>query len=882
MSALHDDNPPIKTLTFLFTDIQGSTRLWEQHPDAMRAALARHDTLLRRSIEQHGGHVFKTAGDAFHAAFDQPRSALAAVLQAQTALHAEPWPLPEGEAIRVRAALHAGEAERRAGDYFGAPLGRTARLLGAAHGGQTLLSETLASLLPPTPAEGASLRSLGRHRLKDLAQPQEVFQLAHPSLPDAFPPLRSLEAFTHNLPSQLSSFIGRSREMEDARRMLGATRLLTLTGTGGAGKTRLALQVAAEVIEDYPDGVWLVEMAPLSDPALLPQAVASVLGIGEGGGEQALAEPLTDALRTKSVLLVWDNCEHLVDACAHLAERLLRACPGLCLLATSREALEIGGEAVLPVPPLALPPDAQAATAEALAACDSVRLFVERATAVQPAFHLGAGNIAAVAQVCARLDGIPLALELAAARVKTLSAEQISGRLDDRFRLLTGGSRTALPRQQTLKATIDWSYDLLAPAEKIVLRRLSVFAGGWPLEAAESVCAGAEVEEWEVLDLIARLVAKSLVVAESPEEGRVRYRMQENLRSYAHERLAEAGEVETLSTRRRDWFLALVEEAEPNLSGPEQGSWLNRLERDHDNLRAALAFSHDHADGGEAGLRLAGSLWKFWLIRGYFSEGRGFLERALARSGGIDPSLRAKALSRVGILAESQGDYTAAIASYEEGLSIHRSSGDTLNVASILTNLGNMASSQGNWESAHDYLEQALSICRKLEDQKRIAILLMNIGIIATHQQKYATARSLYEESLSILRMRQDFGPLSAVLLNLGDLACNQKEYASARIYLFEGLQIAEKIGEKVCIASILTMLGYTAWPMGQYEQAAKLFGAAKSIRTSAGFSLAPHDQSSLEENVAVVRAKLGEEDFQTAWRQGEGAKPGQLVNELL
>jgi len=472
-------------------------------------------------------------------------------------------------------------------------------------------------------------------------------------------------------------------------------------------------------------------------------------------------------------------------------------------------------------------------------------------------------------------------LELAAARVKTLSAEQISGRLDDRFRLLTGGSRTALPRQQTLRALIDWSYDLLAPAEKVVLRRLSVFAGGWPLEAAESVCAGDGVEDWEVLDLIARLVAKSLVVAEAPEEGRVRYRMQENLRSYAQERLAEAGEVEALSARRRDWFLALAEEAEPNLSGPEQGSWLNRLERDHDNLRAALAFSHDHADGGEAGLRLAGSLWKFWYMRGYFSEGRGFLERALARSGDIDPVLRAKALRRLGTLTEAQ-DHTTAVSYYEEGLSIYKSLNDDFGIALTLNSLGNIASSQGDWVNARDYYEQGLVVFRARGDEGRTAILLMNTGIVANHQKKYAEACLLYEESLAIFRRRQDLGPLSAVLLNLGDLACNRKEYILARTYLFEGLQVADKLGEKVCIASILTMLGYTAWPMGQYELAAKLFGAAKSIRTSAGFSLAPHDQSSLEENVAVVRAKLGEEDFQTAWRQGEGAEPGQIVSELL
>ena len=850
MSAPHDDNPPAgdlptRTLTFLFTDVQGSTRLWERHPDAMRAALARHDALLRGCIEAHSGHVFKTAGDAFHAAFVSAEAAIAAALAAQTALHAEVWPLPEGETLRVRMALHAGKAEERGGDYFGAPLGRTARLLSAAHGGQTLLSETLAILLSSAPGEGAVLRSLGRHRLKDLTEPQEVFQLTHPALPPDFPPLRSLESFTHNLPSQLSSFVGRSREMEDARRMLTETRLLTLTGTGGAGKTRLALQVAAEAIEDYADGVWLVELAPLADPRLLVQAVAAVFGVGEEGGERALAETLTDTLRLKSVLLVWDNCEHLVAACAHLAESLLRACPGLHLLATSREALEIGGEAVLPISSLSLPPGAGASVPEALADCDAVRLFVDRAMAAQPTFRLGAGNVAAVAQVCARLDGIPLALELAAARVRVLTPEQIAARLDDRFRLLSGGSRTALPRQQTLRALIDWSYDLLPPAEKSLLRRLSVFAGGWALEAAETVCAGASidgagVEEWEVLDLLSHLVAKSLIVVEPPAGGHVRYRLLENLRSYAGERLAETGEGDALAARHRDWFLALSEAAEAHLSGPEQASWLDRLERDHDNLRAALSDSHESEGGIEAGLRMAGALWKFWWMRGYFSEGRGFLGRALANSGDIDPSLRAKALRRLGILAEGQGDYETAVSHYKEGLGIYKSLDDNFGIALILNSLGNIASSQSDWGTARDYYEQGLVIFRAQADEGRTAVLLMNIGIIANHQREYAEARSLYEDSLEIFRRRQDSGPLAAVLLNLGELACNQRDYASARAYLFEGLQVAEQLGEKECIASILTTLGYTAWPLGQYEQAAKLFGAATILLSEKRGSL-PH-----------------------------------------
>ena len=879
MSAPHDDNLPTGIVTFLFTDIQGSTRLWEQHPDAMRAALARHDVLLRAGLQNYGGHVFKTVGDSFHAAFAQADLALAAALHVQTALHAEPWPDPVQ--IQVRLALHIGDAERRDGDYFGAALSRTARLLAAAHGGQTLVSEALAVMSEGSLAPDAALRSLGRHRLKDLAQPQEIFQLTHPTLPDGFPPLRSLESFTHNLPAQLSSFIGREQEISKARRILAEARLLTLTGTGGAGKTRLALQVAAEAIEDFPDGVWIVGLAPLNDPHLLPQAVAAVLGLGEEGGERTLAQTLADALRLKSLLLVWDNCEHLVEACAHLAESLLRACPGLRLLATSREALEIGGEAVLPIPPLSLPPEARTATAEAQADCDSVRLFVERATAAQPTFRLGAGNTAAVAQICARLDGIPLLLELAAARVRVLTPEQIAARLDDLFRLLSGGLRTALPRQQNFKALIDWSYDPLPLPEKVLLRRLSVFAGGWTLEAAEAVCAEGEVEEWEVLDLLARLIAKSLVVAETPDEGRVRYRLLESLRAYACERLAESGEVEALSARHRDWFLGLAEEAEPNLSGPEQASWLNRLERDHDNLRAALAFSHDHAGGVEAGLRLVGGLWKFWWIRGYFSEGRGFLGKALARADGEETLVRAKALSGAGILAEAQGDYMAAISHYRQSLSVYRTLGVDASIGGMLNNLGSVASRQGDWENARAYYEQGLAIYRVLGDQQGIAILLMNTGNVANHQKEYAEARSLYEESLVIFRKRKDLGPLTAVLLNLGDLACNQKDYASARLYLFEGLQVAEEIGEKESIALILTTLGNASWPLGQYEQAAKLFGAATNLLASIGLSLSPHNRASFEENITTVRAKLGEERFQTAWKQGEGAKLTQLVNEL-
>ncbi|HZO88686.1 MAG TPA: adenylate/guanylate cyclase domain-containing protein, partial [Chthonomonadaceae bacterium] len=460
------------TLTFLFTDIEGSTRLWEQHPEAMRSALARHDVLLQEAIEQHSGHVFKTIGDAFCAAFDAAPSALAAALSAQRALASEDWQAPIR--LRVRMALHTGAAEARGGDYFGPPLNRVARMLAAGHGGQVLLSQAACDLLGDALPEGVSLRDLGRHRLRDLQQSEHLYQLLHPNLPADFPPLRSLEAFAHNLPVQLTSFIGREKEMEEIKRLLSTAHLLTLTGSGGCGKTRLALQVAADRVEEYADGVWLVELAAIADLGLVPQTVAVALGVSEEPN-RPLGETLANYLRPKSLLLVLDNCEHLLTACAQLADTLLRTCPKVRILASSREGLGLLGEALYHVPSLSLPDEKRLPTLEQLSQYEAVRLFVERAVLSRPDFAVTAQNAASVVQICSRLDGIPLAIELAAARARALAVEQLAQRLDDRFRLLTGGSRTALPRQQTLRALIDWSYDLLSEAERTLLRRLSVF-----------------------------------------------------------------------------------------------------------------------------------------------------------------------------------------------------------------------------------------------------------------------------------------------------------------------------------------------------------------------------------------------------------------------
>lgn len=465
--------------------------MWEEAPDLMPKTIERHDEIALSVIENNGGRVVKSRGegDSVFAVFPRASEAVAAAAKLQVALRTEPWPAKTP--IKVRMALHTGEAQERDEDYYGAPVNRCARLRAIAHGGQIVVSLTTEELVRDGLKGGVSLKDLGLHRLKDLSRPEQVFQVLHPELPEDFPPLRSLDALPNNLPQQLTSFIGREQVIAEVLDIFKHTRLLSLTGSGGAGKTRLALQVAADLLEDYEDGVWLIELAVLADPNLVAQSVATTIGVREEPGRPILAT-LTDFLKAKKVLLVLDNCEHLLSACATLCDHLLRACPGLYILATSREGLNIAGETTYRVPSLGLPdPRAQQAISD-LVQVEAVRLFVERAQAAQPGFQVNEQNAASLAQLCVRLDGIPLAIELAAARVKALSVDQINQRLDDRFRLLTGGSRTALPRQQTLRALIDWSYDLLTPEEQTLLRRLSVFAGGWTLEAAEAVCADSD------------------------------------------------------------------------------------------------------------------------------------------------------------------------------------------------------------------------------------------------------------------------------------------------------------------------------------------------------------------------------------------------------
>ncbi len=919
---------PNNPITFLFTDIEGSTKLWEQHPEAMQHALACHDAILRQAIEAHSGHIFKTIGDAFCAAFTEAPDALAAAIAAQRALHAESW--TGTGPLRVRMVLHSGKAETRDNDYFGSTINRVARLLAAGHGGQVLLSLTAGQLVQGALPEGVSLSNLGSHRLKDLQWPEYVLQLRHPELPHDFPSLRSLEAFAHNLPQQLTSFIGREKEMAEVKRLLTVSRLLTLTGVGGAGKTRLALQVAAESVDDYPDGVWLVELAALSDPALVPTAAASALGLREEAN-QTLMETLADHLKPKRLLLALDNCEHQLAASATLADTLLKTCPNLHILATSREALDFAGERTYRVPTLSLPNTNRfsfiaSSDPSCLLEYEAMRLFVERASVSQPGFALTVENAAAVAQVCRRLDGIPLAIELAAARVKVLSVEQIAQRLDDRFRLLTGGSRTALPRQQTLRASMDWSYDLLSEPERIFLRRLSVFAGGWTLPAAEAVCPGvtdgkskcgfATIEDEEVLNVLSRLVDKSLVLVE--EHGaELRYRLLETIRQYGWEQLMASGEGEVIRIQHGNYFLDFAEQSEPHLYQTEQGEWLERIEREHDNLRAALDWAATNADRSEILLRLAGSLWRFWQVRGHWSEGREWLRRALDATGSAPPSpQRERALTGSGNLAMHQDDYAIAQLLFEQSLSVAQALNDEKGVAGALGNLGRVAYAYGDYATACRLIEESVALQRKLGNapglaastsnlalvvteqgdisraralqeeslateetlgnQRGVAISLKDLGFLARSEGDYVRARAYYERSLTIER---DLGAKSGIaetLRQLGALALDQGDYAAAHARYREALTLEQVLGDKRTIAGLLEGFAALAASEGRAERAARLMGAAEALRAVIKAPPSPSERADNDRRIAP--AALGDAAFAVALTQGRAMTLEQAV----
>ncbi len=700
-----DSGPiPSGTVAFLFTDVEGSTNRWERFRDAMSVAIKRHDAVLRAAIESHNGYVFKMLGDAVCAAFPTVGGAITAALDAQRAIAREDFSAVDG--LKVRMAVHVGHADERDGDYFGPTVNRVARLLAVGYGGQILVSGAAADLAQDELPAQSSMRDLGPHRLKDLTHPEQIYQLVAPDLQQKFFPLRSLEVLPNNLPLQVTSFVGREHDVAEIQQLLERTRLLTLVGAGGVGKTRLTLQASADLLDRYPDGVWYIEFAPLVDGNLIPNTVASIFGVTEQP-ERTLTESIVSALRNKTTLLIFDNCEHMLENAASIADALIRGCPKVQLITTSREGLGIAGEVVHRVASLAM--------------TDAVALFADRANAANTRFALTDANKPIVEDICRRLDGIALAIELAATRIKVLSVEQLAAKLDERFRLLTGGSRTALPRQQTMRALIDWSHDLLSENEKTIFRRVAVFAGGWTLEAASDVCSDASIESWDVLDLLSALVDKSMVVAELGDSEQ-RYRLLESTRQYALEKLLESGEQDHIRDRHAQHMFEVAQSANAELQSVPMGVWIVPLAPELDNFRLALDWLLTERHDVEKGARLVVLLFDYFIETSRPNEVWRWSEFALETLGdGAAPELRARLLRSMSEVSSALGKGLSQRKTLaREALELFRASNDRKGTAQALLTLGAQLGFFGEIDEARPLVEEGLVIARETGDRRLI------------------------------------------------------------------------------------------------------------------------------------------------------------------
>jgi predicted ATPase/class 3 adenylate cyclase len=909
---------PTGTVTFLLTDIAGSTRLWEQHPDRMPAALARHDALLATAIARHGGAVVKHRGegDSLFAVFARARDAAAAALSAQRALGTEPWSLPQPLAVRM--AVHTGEAELRDDDYFGVAVNRCARLRAIAHGGQVLVSSATQQLLRDQLPDGISLRDLGDHRLRDLGQPEHVFQLCAPGLPADFPPLPSLDARPTNVPTSPAPLIGRAQALAHLVELLrhDTVRLLTLTGPGGSGKTRLALEAARVLVPTFPDGVVMVSLAAVRDPHLVAATIAETLAIPETAG-QTLLQSLQTALHGKHLLLVLDNFEQVVDA-APLVADLLAHCPRLRVLTTSRLALRLTGEQELPVPPLALPDPTQLPPLAALEQVAAVALFIQRARAARPDFALTAANAPVVAEICRRLDGLPLALELAAARSTLLTPTALLDRLAYRLPVLTTGARTLPARQQTLRDTIAWSYDLLAPAEQTLFRRLAVFAGGWTLAAAEAVCTGAHDLGIDVLDGLFALVEHNLVRQVETEDDEPRFTMLATIQEYAAEHLADSGERELVRRRHATYLLTLAEEAAPMLRSADRQAWDSRLGRERDNLRAAVAWAIDQGEA-ELGLRLVGAL-QLWLYRVLLSEGRHWTEQLLAvpRPDRRSTAGRATGLMAAALLAFGQTDYASAARRAGASVALwrrlgapaelawaqiwlssaiarrnqftarpfhnpervaalgaasaayYRQVGDTWGLALALDALGLFWRSRGDWASAGPLLEESATLFTALGDRWWSGILCSMLAGYARWRGDVARARHLWEEAMRLAREVGDLANTATWLHNLATLLQQLGEHAQASALLYEGLRLNRDLGRTAGVALCLEALADSLHVRGAEREAVQLLSASVALRSAPGARGGASPPSAMPAWLTDARAALGEAAFRAAWSTGQ------------
>jgi predicted ATPase/class 3 adenylate cyclase len=889
----------------LFTDIEGSTALLRRVGDGDYAqVLAGHHAVIRWGLAGHGGREVDTQGDAFFAVFSSPRACVAAVLEMQRALEAHEW--PAGERVRVRMGVHTGEASKAGTGLVGLDVHRAARVAAVAYGGQVLVSETAAGLVRDRLPPGAALADLGVHRLKDLGRPERIFQLQAAGLQAGFPPLRSLDnpALPNNLPAQLATFIGRDRELAEVRDLVGSSRLVTLTGAGGCGKTRLGLQVAAELLDGSGDGVWLVELAAVLDEDAVAPAISQALGITGQPGRPAL-EALLDALAPQDILIVVDNCEHLIGGCAKTAEAVLRRCPRVHLLATSREPLGIGGETLYRVPSLSLPRPGQPDLAAAKSS-DAVALFANRARAQGAGLRVDEQTAPVLVSICRQLDGMPLAIELAAARLRSLSLTDLHDRLGQRFRLLTGGSRTALARQRTLRATVEWSYSLLTGAEQLLLGRLSVFAEGFDLDAAEAVCGFGDIEPFDVTDLLGSLVDKSLVVAE-PTGETLRYRLLETIRQFAAEQLAKTGQDQAaVAAAHCAHFLSLAEAAAPQLTGPDQGRWLTRLDADQANLRRAATYAVGDPDGTAQVLRFGAALRRYWEARSRDCEALGLLVPVLERPGArADPGLFAAALATAAVAAE-QCDLAAARRLGEQGVESGRQHGDDRLLIESLKTLCAVSYFAGEPDKGLPFGEESVERARQLGDDvvlgRSLMVYLLPLELIdpARAGQLLAEAIACTERSGDRLmsyylynnagwhalcagnipaarahleqaaQLAQAIGHRSHhVPVNLGEVLRREGDPEGARSMFVAGLRISRRNGSRSGLAHASLGLACLAGDLGDWHRAGELHGAAQAFLDQTGEQWQGGEARDRRDSLDQVRARLGQEQFDLVYAHG-------------
>jgi predicted ATPase/class 3 adenylate cyclase len=871
---------PSGTVTFLFTDIEGSTALWEQDQVAMRLAVNRHLELLDAAITAHDGHRFQFIGDAVQVAFAAAPDALAAAVAAQQAIAAEPWSLPAP--IRVRMALHVGEATPdAAGNYHQVPaLNRLSRLLAVAHGGQIVLSDAARALVDDAPLPSLSLLDLGEYRLRDLLEPERIWQVLAPGLQSTFPPPQTLERLETNLPMQLTTLVGREAEIAHISAMIEreGDRLVTLTGPGGTGKTRLVLAVAADALDAFPDGVWFIDLATLTDPALVMPAIASVLGVREPGGE-GLVQAVQAFLASKRLLLVLDNFEQVLDAAPQLAE-LLMACPQLSMLVTSREPLQVRAEQQVAVAPLALPPAESALPLSELARVPAIDLFVQRARAIVPDFALTEENAPAIAEICRRLDGLPLAIELAAARLRLLPPRALLERLEHSLPVLTGGPRDAPARQRTLRDAIAWSHDLLEEDEPTLFRRLAVFSGGWTFEAAEAV-----VNHDGALDVftgITALADKSLVRPVATTGPDPRFGMLETIREFGLDQLAAAGEVDGTRRRHAEYLVTFSEGLSAELFQSTEPELLERLAAEHDNIRAALVWLDQQGDE-EALIRLSAGLGWFWFVRGFGTEGISWLERARSPRAAVAGPIRAAALNWASVLTLPRKDHVSAAELAALSVRLLRENGDeSASLAMALLSQGRATGYSGDLDRGIALLEEALATARALDHPLFIGATLDCLAEFAFLKGDLDKATNLVTEALELQRRHQPLWGTSFSLALLGEIALERSDLPAASAYYSESIALAQALGDTTFLGAGLAAIGTIAADLGQAERSARLLGAAEAVYQVAGAwsFIAARNQN--RQAIDTARAALGEEAFAAAWAHGRRLSREQATAEAL